>query len=103
MLRAGMIAALLPAMEQCLIRRATVLSGSPAELVVAVPALILVDGRLTLGPPVERRVASMGPPPPPGTGVAVHWDWSCGRLSPRQARNLRRITAHALRLAAATT
>ena len=103
MLRAGMIAALLPAMEQCLIRPATVLSGSPAELVVAVPALILVDGRLTLGPPVERRVASMGPPPPPGTDVAVHWDWSCGRLSPRQARNLRRITAHALRLAAATT
>ena len=103
MLRAGMIAALLPAMEQCLVRPATVIAGSSTELLVAVPPLVLVDGRLAFGPPQERRVASIGRPPDPGRDVAVHWHWSCGPLSRRQAASLRRVTAHALRLAAETT
>lgn len=103
LLRAGMVAALLPAMEQCLIRPATVIWSVPGELEVAVQPLFLVDGGLRLGPPQPMRVTSVGPPPAPGTDVAVHWHWSCGALTPDQARRLRSVTARALRLASETT
>jgi hypothetical protein len=103
MLREGMLAALLPAMEQCLIRPATVLASSPGELTVAVPPLLHIDGGLRFGPAVEARVTAVGPAPRPDTAVAVHWHWSCGGLTMAQERRLRRMTDRALRLASETT
>ncbi len=32
----------------------------------------------------------------PGDWVALHWDWVCDRLSPRQLANLRRSTSRQL-------
>lgn len=96
MLRAGQIAAILPAMEQCLIRPATVVSAGAGRLVVAVRPLIVRDGVLAFGPPIEQGVAAGGDTFAPGDPVAVHWGWSCGRLTPRQLGRLQRVTYEAL-------
>jgi hypothetical protein len=99
MLRAGQVTALLPSMERCLIRPATVIRTESSGLVVATRPLEIRDGRLAFGGPVEEHVS--GPPgeAAPGDVVAVHWGWSCGRLSTTQDRRLRRVTADALRRA----
>lgn len=99
MLRAGQIAAILPAMEQCLIRPATVVSTGDGGLAAAVRPLIVRDGRLAFGPPMEQRVAAADEAMHPGDAIAVHWGWSCGRLTAGQARRLERVTGDALRRA----
>lgn len=102
MLRAGQIGAILPAMERCLIRPATVLRSGPAGLDVAVRPLLIRDGRLAFGPPVEETVQAGGEDLAPGDALAVHWGWSCGRLTAGQHRRLEAVTADALRRANAT-
>jgi hypothetical protein len=127
MLRAGQVAAILPAMEQCLIRPAIVLattSDAPApgsdaitqppavaaapipdrrardgQLTVAVRPLLIDDGKLALGPAVEQTVTGGADDVHPGDAIAVHWGWSCGRITPPQARRLARVTADAMRRA----
>jgi Family of unknown function (DUF6390) len=96
MLRDGQVAAILPSMEQCLVRPATVVSTGSGGLIVAVRPLILRDGVLSFGPPVERSVLDGGGTVRPGDPIAVHWGWSCGRLTPGQARRLANVTADAL-------
>ena len=64
MLRAGQVSAILPAMEQCLIRPATVVRDGQDGLVVAVRPLLVRDGRLVFGPRAraDRRRRRRGPP-----------------------------------------
>jgi hypothetical protein len=61
------------------------------------------DGRhLGLGAPREEVVTvadggdALDPAIAPGDVVALHWDWACTRLTPRQARALRSETARQL-------
>jgi Family of unknown function (DUF6390) len=106
MLRAGQIQAIVPAMEQCLIRPATVVTTKPMawpggqSLVVAIRPLLMRDGNLAFGPTVEQAVTG-GPDVDvrPGDPVAVHWGWSCGRITPAQARALESVSADALQRA----
>jgi uncharacterized protein DUF6390 len=99
MLRVGQVAAILPAMERCLIRPATVVRQAGDGLVVATRPLIMADGRLAFGPTIEETVAAGGEDLSPGDDVAIHWGWSCGRLTPAQRRGLETVTADALRRA----
>jgi uncharacterized protein DUF6390 len=103
MLRAGQVSAILPAMEQCLIRPATVVGSDTGGLVVAVRPLLIHDGRLVFGPELEQTVSGGGESLLPGDDVAVHWSWSCGRLGPAQRRRLEAVTADALARANTTT
>ena len=96
MLRAGQVAAILPAMERCLVRPATVVRQGPEGLVVAARPLLMVDGRLAFGPAVEETVAASGETLNPGDDLAIHWGWSCGRIDPRQRAGLEAVTADAL-------
>ena len=96
MLRAGQVTAILPAMEQCLIRPATVISADAGRLVVAVRPLIVREGVLAFGPPVEQAVVAGGDALGPGDRVAIHWGWSCGRLTPGQLGRLERVTSESL-------
>jgi hypothetical protein len=95
MLRAGQVQAILPAMEQCLIRPAAVLAAGADHLRVAVRPLLMRDGALAFGPPIEQTVARGPDQAVPGDRVAVHWGWSCGRLTSRQQRALSQVTTDA--------
>ena len=99
MLRAGQVQAILPAMEQCLVRSGTVVASGGASLVVAVRPLIMRDGKLAFGPPVEQAVADGRDRFVPGDMIAIHWGWSCGLIAPGQARVLEAATAQAMRAA----
>jgi hypothetical protein len=97
MLRAGQVRAILPAMEQCLIRPATVVGTVPdGRLEVAARPLTIVDGRLAFGAPVVERVLDGIDPVQPGDHVAIHWGWSCGRLNAAQSGRLVQVTAEAM-------
>lgn len=63
------------------------------------------DGRtLALGPPViesafvARDGYGLAGPLRPTDVVALHWEWVCDRLSPRQLASLRFVTASHLDL-----
>jgi len=63
------------------------------------------DGRvLALGPPaietafIARDGYALPRPLQPGDDVALHWEWVCDRLSPRQLASLRAVTASHLDL-----
>ena len=86
-------------MEQCLIRPARVVALDDAGLRVHTRPLVIVDGRLGFGPLVEQRVADGEVAARPGDDVAIHWGWSCGRLSAWQRSELVGITAAALQRA----
>jgi hypothetical protein len=97
MLRAGQVSAILPAMEQCLIRPAAVVrQPQDGSVIVAVRPLLLRDGRLCFGPPAEVSVEGGSDILQPGDAIAVHWGWSCGRLTPRQRFALEAVTADAM-------
>jgi len=99
LLRAGHVAAILPSMEQCLIRPARVIANDPDGLLVETRPLVIVDGRLAFGPPVDQHVRDGQVEASPGDVIAIHWGWSCGRLSRRQAQRLSAVTAAAMRRA----
>jgi uncharacterized protein DUF6390 len=106
MLRAGQVQAIVPAMEQCLVRPATVVSSDTPtssgerHLVVTVQPLMMRDGKLALGPANEESIRCRADVElEPGARVATHWGWSCGQVTPSQARNLEWVTADALRQA----
>ncbi|MFL5750748.1 MAG: DUF6390 family protein [Chloroflexota bacterium] len=96
MLRAGQIPGILPAMEQCLIRPGRVVATTSEGLVVAARPLVIHDGRLAFGPPIEQRVLDGPDGALPGDRVAIHWGWSCGRLSSGQAGRLDAVTRDAM-------
>lgn len=98
MLRAGQVSAILPAMEQCLIRPAEVVrpADDGGNVVVAVRPLLIRDARLCFGRPVEATVQGGGEDLRAGDSIAVHWGWSCGRLTGRQRVALDWVTADAM-------
>ena len=106
MLRAGQVQAILPAMEQCLVRPATVTARDGAvdeagdRLRVIVRPLIMSDGKLAFGPAIEQPVVGHGDTGlRPGDPIAIHWGWSCGRITAAQVRSLEHATTDALRRA----
>jgi len=88
MLREGQVAAILPAMGQCLVRPARVEGMEGDRLLVTARPLIMIDGKLALGDPIRSAVEPSLTREAAGDLVAVHWGWSCGRLSIAQAETL---------------
>ena len=103
MLRAGQVAAILPAMGQCLVRPGRVEGRAGERLLVTSRPLVLVDGKLGLGAPATEPVQPSVTGTAPGDLVAVHWGWSCGALSAVQARTLDRTVRAAIDRAHLTT
>lgn len=105
LLRGEQVDDLMRVVDSCRIRWGRVLSVDDGWLVVAAPALELVDGKLAIGAAreekVERWVDGIGfvDDVAPGEVVSVHWGWACDRLTPRQLANLVRWTQHQLEIA----
>ena len=103
--RVGEIANTLESMDQCRISSGKVLTVEGAELIVERQPLVLVEGKLALGPAqrtrVLRQVEARGfaDTAAPGDWVALHWGWVCEVLSPRQQANLLHYTQYHLTLA----
>lgn len=106
LLRSGLVDPATHVLDQCRIRWGRVVSVSGDTAVVASRHLVWT-GRLRLGPeePETVRVA-VGDIPAraaddglaPGQSVALHWDWICTRLDPRQQASLEGWTARQLDL-----
>lgn len=105
MLRGERADDVLQVMDSCRIRWGRVRAVQEGSLVVDAPRLVLVDGRLAIGPAmeevVERWVDGVGfvTDVAPGDVVSIHWAWACDRLSFRQLANLKRWTAFELGVA----
>jgi len=105
MLRTGEIERALEVMDSCRIRWGRVLERDGDSLVVSAVPLLMLDGRLRLGPPRVERIRGWDD----GQGfvddvaagdiVSIHWDWACERLDARRLAALRDVTAAELRLA----
>jgi hypothetical protein len=103
MLRGGIPAALLPVLEQCLVRPARVIAVEGDVLRVDAPRLVLEEGKLAFveGHSDERVTwrldgSELVQAPGPGDLVAVHWGWACDRLSTARVRTLERVTTTAI-------
>jgi hypothetical protein len=86
-------------LDRCRIRWGRVLEVFGDHATVRVQRLCW-DGRtLGLGPPetetalIARDGYGLPGPLRPGDAVALHWEWVCDRLSPRQLTSLRTVTA----------
>jgi len=94
LLRSGSVDRALAVMDSCRIRWGRVLERDGEWLVVSVVPMIMVDGRLELGPARPERVQAWRD----GTGfvdgvqrgdvISIHWSWACDRLSARQLDGL---------------
>jgi len=95
-------------MDRCRIRWGRVHAVTGAAAVVESRPLRWDGHRLVLGAPERERVELGDPAGPlagavaPGDTVALHWDWVCHRLTPRQAAWLRAVTMSQLEASAAT-
>jgi hypothetical protein len=98
LLRDGIVDEPLLILDRCRISWAEVLPGATDDgrILVRRSPLVWSGSRLVHGEPVVEAVDS-----PialePGDVVALHWDWVCERLTPRQLAWLRRITDRQLR------
>jgi hypothetical protein len=105
LLRGGEVDGVLRVIDSCRIRWGRVIEWTGDWLVVGVPPLELVDGRLQLGDSRPERVQGWRDGVGfldgvvPGDVVAVHWDWACDRLDGRRLRNLVRWTERQLEIA----
>ncbi len=92
-------------MDQCRVSWGQVRHAAGAELVVERQPLVLIAGKLALGPAeparVTRQVGGRGfaDDARPGDWVSLHWGWVCETLTPRQQANLERQTRYHLTLA----
>jgi len=104
----GSAAAIVPTMEQCLIRPAQVVGIDGDELTIVDRPLELRDGRLGLGEPrpttCRWRVRGLSAVPRIAIGdtVAIHWGWVCDRLDDQRRVALERAIARSLVLANTT-
>jgi len=107
LLRAGpdpSVAEPMRVLDSCRIRWGTVVAVRGGSADVRSPPLQWDGRRLRLGPPVVRpaRVSTAGGglarAVAPGDTVALHWDWVCDVLRPRQLRALVRYTGSCLSL-----
>lgn len=103
--RVGELEHSLATMDQCRISWGRVRAVDGAELIVDRQPLVLVAGKLVLGPAetvrVTRQVDGRGfaDAAQPGDWVSLHWGWVCEVLTPHQQATLARYTAHHLALA----
>jgi len=103
--RVGEVEHTMETLDQCRISSGKVLAVEGAELVVERQPLVLIEGKLALGPAqrtrVTRQVESRGfaDAATVGDWVALHWGWVCEVLTPRQAANLAHYTRYHLALA----
>ena len=103
--RVGELEHSLQTMDNCRVSWGKVLRVEGAELVVERRPLVLVAGKLALGPletmRAARQVDGRGfvEGARPGEWVSLHWGWVCEVLTPRQQTNLARYTDHHLVLA----
>jgi len=98
LMRDGIVDEPLRIVDRCRISWAEVLPGATGDyrtLVRRTP-LVWAGSRLVYGDPVVEAVDSPIPVEP-GDVVAVHWDWICERLDPRQLAWLRSVTDRQLR------
>jgi hypothetical protein len=92
-------------MDQCRVSWGRVVQVEAGELVVLRRPLLLIEGKLVLGPPREERVTrqvdghGFADAAAPGDDVSLHWSWVCETITPVQCRNLERYTAWHLTLA----
>lgn len=103
--RVGELENTLQTMDNCRTSWGRVLTVEGPELVVERQPLVLVEGRLAVGPSqtvrVVRQVEARGfaDTAAPGDWVSLHWGWVCEVLTPRQQANLARHTDHHLAIA----
>lgn len=96
---------LLSTMDACRISWGKVVAVEGADLIVARPALSLLNGKLGLNQPqvvqVARQIDGRGftDKAQPGDYVSVHWNWACDILSPSALQRLTRATCAYLALA----
>ena len=108
LLRSGSIDRPLQVMDQCRVRWGRVLEVCGESLVVDAVPLVLVDGRLALGPARPERVeawqdgAGFVTGVQVGDTVSVHWSFACDRLTRDAVRRLERWTRRQLAIANAT-
>ena len=127
LMRGGIPSAVVPTLEQCLIRPARVVAVEGDLLRVRASRLSLRDGRFVLDgceadgrPPGQIGALADGagsddelvtwradgteliPDPRPGDTVALHWGWACDRLTPREERRLLSVTQASVARANAT-
>lgn len=92
-------------LDRCRISWGEVERADGDLLTVKYQPLVLAQGQLTLGEPVQRQarhqVEGRGylKTPQPGDLVSLHWDWVCDVLTPHQVATLERQTNHHLALA----
>lgn len=100
----GEIGVGLEAMEECRIGWGKVRRIEGSHLAVEHQPLVLEEGKLALGDPIERRVlrriqsAGFTDSVEVGDWVSFHWGWACGVLTQRQVRLLESYTHHHIRL-----
>lgn len=95
LLRDGIVDEPLRIVDHCRISWATVLettSGASGDILVTREPLVWSGSRLRFGPPAIETIKCPFEVAP-GDVVAVHWDWACERLRPRQLAWLRHVTA----------
>ncbi len=103
--RVGQLENTLETMDQCRVSWGRVARVDGSELVVERPPLVLVEGKLALGPPqtvrTVRQIEGRGfaDMAAPGDWVSLHWGWVCEVLTPRQQAHLARYTHDHIRLA----
>jgi hypothetical protein len=109
LLRGGMPTALVPVLEQCLVRPARVLSVDGEMLRIAATRLVLDHGELRLIETGDEESVAWAAganrliqDPRPGDHVAIHWGWACKRVSSAVADRLVRVTRAAAARAGTT-
>jgi hypothetical protein len=92
-------------MDHCRVSWGRVVRVESGELVVERVPLLLEQGKLALGAPIQERVVrqidgrGFADAAQPGDWVSIHWGWACEVLSPLELNALERYTLHHLALA----
>jgi hypothetical protein len=103
--RVGDLGHSLRTMDQCRVSWGRVARVESAELVVLRQPLVLVDGKLALGPAREERVLrqvdghGFADAVAPGDDVSLHWGWVCETITPTQRVTLARYSDYHLTIA----
>lgn len=103
--RVGELENTLHTLDSCRVSWGRVVAVAGPELVVERPPLLIVEGRLALGPPARMRAArqiearGFADAAAVGDWVSLHWGWVCEVITPRQQAHLAHFTDHQLRIA----
>ena len=105
LMRSGDMGNVLQVIDSCRIRWGRVLERDADGLLVGAVPLVMVAGKLQLGPPRVERVSAFRDglgfvaQVVPGDVVSIHWDWACDILDGHRLAALRRWTGRQLSLA----